>query len=308
MNTKDKELLCSLIRDHEDSVGSSRVAMMAIKAFIESIKRLRCKADEMRAFCSELCDALKDTQPKIIPLIHLMEEFEREIRNAPESGTEEIKAYAIKILEEKHAKIKTKVGQVIGQGLDCIDEGDVFIIHTLSLDITNMLKLASEVFQKPFKVILLRQDPTKTGRLVKELSGAGIDMEVIPEYDLVHYIEQANKMLMGAVSITKDMKAVSAVGTANVVSLCHLNGLKVYLFANTLKFAHGLSSQQHIHRKVESKKDGGVCYQLTTHSHDMVDLHYVDFLMTENGLMNKHAIAEMIKAAQQNSPFQTFAA
>ena len=36
MKDEDKAILCSLIRDHEDTVGSSRVTMMAIKAFIES--------------------------------------------------------------------------------------------------------------------------------------------------------------------------------------------------------------------------------------------------------------------------------
>ena len=297
MKTEDKEILCSLIRDHEDTIGSSRVTMMAIQAFITSIKQVRCSAEEARELYSELSDAIKNTEPKVIPLIHLIEEFETEMDASPGETIEEIKEKAIRILEEKHHKIKTKTGKVIEYGLACISDGDVIIVHTISYDVTNMLKLAKEVLQKSFKVIVLKQDLAKTRRLVKSLAAAGIDMEIIPEYSLNHYIGQGNKVFMGALSITEDMKVVSAIGSANIVSLCHLNHLPVYLFANTLKFSHRPSSQQRIHRKVESKTHGDVSFQLITHSHDTVDLKHVDFLVTEDGIKDKAAISEYIQTS-----------
>jgi translation initiation factor 2B subunit (eIF-2B alpha/beta/delta family) len=298
MKTDDKEILCSLIRDHEDTVGSSRVTMMAIKAFIESIKQVRCDVDAVRDLYSELSDAIKNTEPKVIPLIHLIEEFEKELDTSADETIDEIKNKAIRILEQKHDKIKARIGKVIEHGLTCIEAGDVIIVHTISYDVTNMLKLAREVLHKAFKVIVLKQDLAKTRRLIKSLSAADIDMEIIPEYSLSHYIEQGNKVFMGALSITEDMKVVSAVGSANIVSLCHLNNLPIYLFANSLKFSHMPSSQQRIHRKVESKTHGDVSFQLVTHSHDTVDLKHVDFLITEDGIKDKAAIHECISAAR----------
>ena len=271
--------------------------MMAIQAFITSIKQVRCSAEEARELYSELSDAIKNTEPKVIPLIHLIEEFETEMDASPGETIEEIKEKAIRILEEKHHKIKTKTGKVIEYGLACISDGDVIIVHTISYDVTNMLKLAKEVLQKSFKVIVLKQDLAKTRRLVKSLAAAGIDMEIIPEYSLNHYIGQGNKVFMGALSITEDMKVVSAIGSANIVSLCHLNHLPVYLFANTLKFSHRPSSQQRIHRKVESETHGDVSFQLITHSHDTVDLKHVDFLVTEDGIKDKAAISEYIQTS-----------
>ena len=264
MKPEDKKILCSLIRDHEDTVGSSRVTMMAINAFIESIRQVRCGVEEVRELYSELSLAIKNTEPKVIPLIHLIEEFEKEVDGPISENIDEIKERAIRILQSKHDKIKAKVGKVIEQGLTCIDEGDVIIVHTISFDVTNMLKLAREVLHKNFKVIVLKQDLAKTRRLVKSLAEADIDMEIIPEYSLSHYIEQGNKVFMGALSITEDLKVVSAVGSANIVSLCHLNRLPIYLFANTLKFSHRPSSQQKIHRKVEAHTHGDVCYHLVT--------------------------------------------
>ncbi len=301
MNEQDKKILCSLIRDHEDNVGSSRVTMMALKAFIESIKAVNCEVEEVRELYFELAETIKNTEPKVIPLIHLIEEFESEIRGNGNASIDEVKGRAIQILEEKHDKIKTKTGQVIEHGLTCINDGDVIIVHTLSFDVTNMLKLAREVLHKEFRVIVLKQDLAKTRRLVKSLAVAGIDMEIIPEYSLSHTIGQGNKVFMGALSISDDMKVVSAVGSANIVSLCHLNRLPVYLFANTLKFSHRPSSQQRIHRKVESKVHGDVSYQLVTHSHDTVDLKHVDFLVTEDGIMDRDAIAACIQEIRGNS-------
>ena len=295
MKTEDKNILCSLIRDHEDAVGSSRVAMMAINAFIESIRQVRCSAEEIRELYAELSLVIKNTEPKVIPLIHLIEEFEKELSGSPDESINEIKEKAIRILEQKHDKIKAKIGKVIEHGLTCINEDDVIIVHTISYDVTNMLRLAREVLHKNFKVIVLKQDLAKTRRLVKSLSAAGINMEIIPEYSLNHYIDQGNKVFMGALSVTEDLKVVSAIGSANVVSLCHLNNLPIYLFVNTLKFSHRPSSQQKIHRKVESKSHGDISYQLVTHSHDTVDLKHVDFLVTEDGIKDKAAILEFIK-------------
>lgn len=295
MKTEDKNIMCKLIRDHEDLVGSSRLAMVALTAFVESIKDLKCEVAEIRELYAELSEAIKDTEPKVIPLIHLIEEFEREMEGTFGDDLEGIKKNAIRILTEKLDKLKSKVGKVIEHGLTCIDEGDVIIVHTISADVVKMLNLARDVFQKKFKVIVLKQDFVKTKKLIKTLSEGQIETLTVPEYNLSHYLDQANKMFIGAMSITSDMKVVSAVGTANIASLCHLKGLPIYLFANTLKFAHRPATDQRIHRKVETKAQDGFHYDLTTHSHDLLDLELVDYLITENGCMDKTAITKTVQ-------------
>jgi translation initiation factor 2B subunit (eIF-2B alpha/beta/delta family) len=150
-----------------------------------------------------------------------------------------------------------------------------------------MLVRAKEVLKKNFKLIILKQDFVKTKLLVRTLSKAKIDLLVVPEYSLSHYIEKANKLFIGAVSITPDAKVVAAIGTANIVGLCHLNKVPVYLFANSLKFSFHPSSSQRIHTKTVSTSQDDVKYMLTTHSHDIVDLKLVDHLVTEDGKIEK---------------------
>ncbi|MGB5616002.1 MAG: hypothetical protein WBM78_04120 [Desulfobacterales bacterium] len=287
MKEKDKEILYKLFRDHEDVRGSSRMAMLALRSFIESIKDLRCNASEIKELITELCDAIKHTEPRIVPLIHMIKAFETEMAGDYGEDLQKTKSEATRILQEKHDLLKSKVEQVIEHGVNMVEDGDTIVVHTASSDVTNMLVRAKEFLKKSFKLIILKQDFVKTKLLVKTLSKAKIDLLVVPEYSLSHYIEKANKLFIGAVSITPDAKVVAAIGTANIVGLCHINKVPVYLFANSLKFSFHPSSSQRIHTKTIPTSQDDVSYMLTTHSHDIVDLKLVDHLVTEDGKIEK---------------------
>ena len=295
MKEKDKEILYKLFRDHEDVRGSSRMAMLALRSFIESIKDVRCNASEIKELITELCDAIKHTEPRIVPLIHMIKAFETEMEGHYGEDLQKTKNEAIRILQEKHDLLRSKVEQVIEHGVNLVEDGDTIVVHTASSDVTNMLVRAKEVLKKNFKLIILKQDFVKTKLLVRTLSKAKIDLLVVPEYSLSHYIEKANKLFIGAVSITPDAKVVAAIGTANIVGLCHINKVPVYLFANSLKFSFHPSSSQRIHTKTVSTSQDDVKYMLTTHSHDIVDLKLVDHLVTEDGKIEKPFMEKYVR-------------
>ena len=290
MKPEDKIIMNRLIRDHEDLVGSSRVAMLALEAFIESIRQLKCSSDEVADLYTELAEGIKTTEPKVVPLIHLIEEFEAEMRGHMTGSVDEIRERAVTILGRKRDALKNKVGKVMEHGLNCIEEGDVVLLHTASLDVINMFVLARGVLQIDFSTIVLKQDPVKTRKLIRRLKEGEVEMVVVPEYNLSHYLSQATKIFVGSLSVTPDMKFVSAIGTSNIVSLCHVNKIPVYLFANTLKFAHQPGTEQQIHCKEESLAADECTYTLTTHSHDLVDMNLVDYLVTETGVYPRDQI------------------
>jgi translation initiation factor 2B subunit (eIF-2B alpha/beta/delta family) len=139
--------------------------------------------------------------------------------------------------------------------LKCIDRYDVIIVYSTSASIRDTLVKAHKI-GKPFEVLILKQDFTK-----------------------------ANKFFLGSISITPDHKAVCPLGSAEVVSLCHLNNIPVYLFANSLKFSHKASGDHKIHEKRERRIDGQTSYSMTIHSHCIVDLNHVDFIVREDGVI-----------------------
>lgn len=301
MKENDQERVYSLIRDHEDYIGSARIAMLSINSFITSVKELECDPETIRDQFAELIETIKYTKPRIVPLIHLIKAFEKEMEAHYTKDVAEIKTQAIAILKRLHDKLQSNVGRVIEEGLKHIQENDLIVVHTASTDVTRMLVMAKEVFQKKFRVLILKQDFIKTKQLIKSLSEAQVDLLVVPEYSLSHYLEQADKLFVGAVSVTHDSKVLSPIGSANIVSLCHVNQVPVYLFANTLKFSYHPSSSQRIHKKMVSVNQGDCSYVLTTHSHDIFHLSQVDYLITEQGTITKQNIEEYLETLRTSA-------
>ena len=122
VNEKDKEILFKLFRDHEDVLGSSRIAMLALQAFINSIQALRCDAADLKALFTELCEAIRHTEPRIVPLIHLIKAFETEMQTQYGDDLEKTKNEAIRILTSKLDLLKSKVGKVIEHGVGVSEE------------------------------------------------------------------------------------------------------------------------------------------------------------------------------------------
>jgi translation initiation factor 2B subunit (eIF-2B alpha/beta/delta family) len=90
-------------------------------------------------------------------------------------------------------------------------------------------------------------------------------------------------MFVGALTITSDRKIVAPTGTAGTVGLCHLNGISVHLFANSLHYSHRDSSHQDIYKTQEETQSANMNFSMTTHSHDLVDLDLIDHIVTETG-------------------------
>lgn len=295
MNKQDKEILRRLVREHEEAAGSSRSTLLALRALIAAIQELQCPAEELRDQYLELTYAIKHTRPKIIPLIHLIEEFEAEIEPLFGSDPEVVREKAGEILQAKHEKLQAKSGKIIELGLTCVEAGDTIVVHTVNLNVVSIISLSHQVMEKNLNVIILQQDPVKTRRIINPLRQADVPLQAVPEYSLSHYIGQADKMFCAALSITADQKVVAPVGTANITSLCHYHQIPVYLFANTLKFAHGLFEDQRIHRETVRQDKDAEAYELVTYSHDVMDLDMVDYLVTEDGIYPKSQIQDYFR-------------
>jgi translation initiation factor 2B subunit (eIF-2B alpha/beta/delta family) len=160
--------------------------------------------------------------------------------------------------------------------------------------VTGILARAKVVHNRDFEVLVLKQDLVKTKPLINALRKAGIAYTVVPEYTLEHHIEKATKLFLGAVSIADDRVAVCAAGTANIVSLCHMNHLPVCLFVSSLKISHQPASNQRIHKKEETRSQNNFTYCITTHSHSLVSLEMIDHFVTELGEMGKSAYSEYL--------------
>jgi translation initiation factor eIF-2B subunit alpha len=284
MNTKDRENLYKLFRDMTDVLGTSRMTEIALESFIRAIESLECPREAILPLFNELSECIKKSKPRVVPLIHLLEEFEDEMRfTRNDLELEAIRAEAVETLREKLDVFRERVQRLTERGAEYVQDGDVILVHSASGVVIKILLNAKEKLQRTFKAIVLKQDFAKTRQLIQALVQAQIPHEVVPEYDLIHHLPQATKLFIGAVAVTPDRNVVASAGTANIVSLCHLGKIPVYLFVNSLKFSHQSAQDQYIHRKQEKQTRAGMTYSVTTYSHSLVALELIDHIITGRG-------------------------
>ncbi len=283
MKAPANQNLYNLIRAYMDALGTSRTTVVALKSYIDAVGRLDCAIADFRPMLEGLNTVIKNTEPKVIPLVHLIEAFEAEMASLGGLSLEAAKKRAADILTQKLQQFESATGQVTVHCMNCIAPDDLIIVHSITAYIRNALVRAHTELKRTFQVLALKQDFFRTKELVNDLERHRVDHLLIPEYNLSHYLKSAAKLFIGAVSVTPDNQAVTGVGTANVVSLCHWYHVPVYLFVESIKFAHKSLPDQHIYNEEQDRTEADFTFHLKTFSHDFIDLAMVDHVVTETG-------------------------
>jgi translation initiation factor 2B subunit (eIF-2B alpha/beta/delta family) len=233
----------------------------------------------------QVLTAVRDTRPKLIALIDLLIMARGElVPHFQSDDAEEVRAHAIRILEDKIALYEARAAAVTRRGLEHVSDGDRILVHSVSSVVTNILVGATRTLGRSFQVLVLQHDPVRTPQVAQSLAEEGIPHRVIPVHDLCHYQHEVDKLFLGALTVTPDRKIIAPVGTASVVSICRLAGIRSYLFANTLHYSTGVASTQQIHLTSTEVEEAESSYELTSHSHDLVDLALIDVIVNEHGV------------------------
>ena len=283
METDIAKTLYPLIRNYMSAMGTSRTTVVALKSYMDAIRRLKCTESEFWPLLMELNKVIRRTEPIVVPLLHLVEEFEVELQSHLNKGLEKAKVRAIEILEGKLKRFEKDTQKVTEQCVSHIAPGDFIAVHSPTAYISNAFIQAREEFNKSFQVLVLKQDFHRTKDLVNALVEHQVDYLLIPEHNLSHYLDEASKLFISAVTITSDGKAITGLGTANVVSICHSGRVPIYLFAESLKFSHKPLQDQNIFKEKTHRREKDYDFQITAFSHDYVNLNMVDHLISEKG-------------------------
>ncbi len=292
MQTNDRQILYKLFRDHEDVVGASQTTRMTMDALTDALASFTGSPKDIRNQILDFVDAIQQSEPRIVPLINMMSNCKNNINSLNISETAsigEVKKTIQRIFKAQTDHMEDNIKRVVDFGVECVEDDDFIIVYSVSAPVKRILPEAKRR-GKHFKVIILSQDGRKTEQVLKKMDQAGVDYLVVPEYGLSHFLKQANKLFLGAMSITADNQIITAAGAANIISIAHLYRLPVYLFANSLKFSKWRGLEQNIHKKKEAVRRNGLAWDMISHSHDIVDLNVVDHLITEDGKIQDIAI------------------
>ena len=294
MSTVDQKILDSLFRDIVKFYSSSKTSIITLRAIINAIRFLECKDDRFRVQVMEVCKTITNSQPRMFPIDNLiiLLEHELEKNNFFEDKDISIKKSAtIEILEDLIIRLNYDMKELANQGLDHITDGDFIVLHAAEEPVELLLPEAKNMGRE-FEVLILRQEPVKTNRVIKIMEHNQIKFTVIPEWDLIHHFDKVTKLFIGAYAITADGKFVSDSGTSNIVSECHIHKLPIYLFAPILEITPTISSDQNIYLKEEPQYASGVDYTLISHSCDIVNLDLVNHIITDQGEISKEKVKD----------------
>lgn len=298
MTQQEHELLYKLFRDHEDVIGESKTTLLSLESLVISINELKCASEDIEGQVSGLFEIIKKSEPKIMPLINLIMSIEHETvkeSTFDKKSIGEIKDALIAIVEKAIVRYKSNVENVIIKGAGLLENDDFIIVHSASAIVLHSL-VKAKLEGKGFKVLILKQDFVKTRQIILALDEAEIPYIIIPEHNLVHYIDDTTKVLLGASSVTCDEKFIAAVGTEGVVGTSHLHKIPVYLLVDTLKFSYFVCDEHRIHKKEMKEVREDMEYTYIQYSHDKVELEYVDHIVTENGEVTRDKLRRMLGA------------
>ena len=294
MSTVDQKILDSLFRDIVKFYSSSKTSIITLRAIINAIRFLECKDDRFRVQVMEVCKTITNSQPRMFPIDNLIILLEHELEKNSFFEDKDIsikKSATIEILEDLIIRLNYDMKELANQGLDHITDGDFIVLHAAEEPVELLLPEAKNMGRE-FEVLILRQEPVKTNRVIKIMEHNQIKFTVIPEWDLIHHFDKVTKLFIGAYAITADGKFVSDSGTSNIVSECHIHKLPIYLFAPILEITPTISSDQNIYLKEEPQYASGVDYTLISHSCDIVNLELVNHVITDQGEINKDKLKD----------------
>jgi len=278
---KDQKTINKLFRDLIRVYSTSTTSMIGLDSIQTAIEELICKDNNLEREIIRLSDTVKNTQPRMFPLDNLMLILDKEIQSL--SYKKQLtKESATQILEVFRDRLKLDLDELVESGTEWIKDGDFIVIHSIEENIEHLIPAAQKKGIK-FKILLLQQDIVTTEQILIILNENQIDFEVIPEYDLVHYVDKITKLFLGTQSLTNDDYLICDPGTSNIVSECHIHEIPIYLFLKTLKFSHYPVADQNIRKNSYQDEHDGIEYNYSIHSNDIIKLKLIDQIITEKG-------------------------
>ena len=291
MTNIEQDTIDKLFRDLSRVYSTSATSMLGLESFQAAIEELVVNDKDLPLEITKLSDSIKNTQPRMFPLDNLMIMLDKEVK-ALSNKNQLTRESAVKLLEIFKKRLETDVDSLIDQGVKWIENNDFIVIHSIEENIEHLIPEAKKRGLN-FKILVLKQDIVTTGEILKILTDHQIEFEVIPEYDLVHYLDKITKLFIGTQALTNDNYIICDPGTSNIVSECHIHEIPIYLFLKTLKFSHYPASDQNIKKNKFQDEFDGIEYNFSIHSNDIIRINLISHIITEKGEVSIDQISSM---------------
>jgi len=196
---------------------------------------------------------------------------------------------AEQFIENTRTDVK-RIGEI---GARRISDGDVLVTHCNSSAAISVMKTAWEN-GKRFEVFVTETRPRFQGHITAaELKRVGIPVTLILDDAVRYFMQEVDKVIVGADAITANGALVNKIGTSMVALAAHETKVKVYAAAETYKFSPETMIGELV--KIEERDSNEIISQnelerigsikVRNPSCDVTPPEFLDLIITEWGII-----------------------
>ncbi len=276
--------------------GAGKIARAAVSAL--KITAENSKAETIDEFMREMdfaAKSLAQTRPTAVSLpngIRYVMGRLRQARNAV-SSIDDLRKNAVNAADEFIENSRTAVRRIGEFGANRIRDGDVILTHCHSSAVVEIIKKAWEQGKK-IRVYSTETRPRFQGRITaKTLGEAGIPVTMIVDSAARHFMNEIDKVIVGADAIAANGALVNKIGTSTVALAAHEADVPFFVAAETYKFSpetmvgelivleERAPSEIISPEKLKSMENVSV----RNPSFDVTPAEYIDLIITEKGII-----------------------
>jgi ribose 1,5-bisphosphate isomerase len=276
--------------------GAGRIAMAAASALaITSSKSIAASREE---FVEEMLMAARRliaTRPTAVSLPNSVRFVMKKLREGVNASysLEELKRHVISTSEEFIKNSEEAVTKIGEYGSKLIEKNETIMTHCNSATAIEIIKTANRQ-GKSIKVFATETRPLFQGHITSQiLSREGIDVTLICDNAVRHFIDKIDKVIVGADAIAANGALVNKIGTSLVALAAKEASIPFIVGTETIKFSPETIIGELI--KIEERPWSEVInadilsnignIKVHNPAFDITPPEYVDMIVTEKGVI-----------------------
>ena len=293
MDSKASKIICDIKKLKIQSAhGIAHAGLECLKIAINS-----SKAGDRKSFLEEIQDIaqkIKTARPTEIELGSIVNLVLFKISDNEIEDVEKLKDFALSVCDKQIAETEVAMQRLIDNGAKQIHEGDRILTHCHSRTVVGIFREAKKQ-GKDFTVFVTETRPLKQGLITaKDLLSSNIKIVYGVDSDMGYLMKKCTKVLVGCDAILPDGSVVNKIGTLPMAIVAKAFGKPFLVAGLTSKLTHKVEIEERDPKEVEdpAKLKGA---KIINPAFDVTPGEYVDFIITEKGMVKPHDVFEMVR-------------
>jgi len=293
MDSRASKIICDIKKLKIQSAhGIAHAGIECLKIAINS-----SKAKDRKDFLVEIQDIaqkIKTARSTEIELGSIINLVLFKISDNEIEDIERMKDFALSVCDKQIAETEVAMQRLIENGAKQIHNGDCILTHCHSRTVVGIFREAKKQ-GKDFTVFVTETRPLKQGLITaKDLLDSKIKIVYGVDSDMGYLMKKCTKVLVGCDAILPDGSIVNKIGTLPMAIVAKAFGKPFIVAGLTTKLTHKVEIEDRDPREVEDpRKLRGA--KIINPAFDITPGDYVDFIITEKGVVKPHDVFEMVR-------------